>query len=138
MEVFVQNSSIYCIFWLPSVTDRFNPNNQFPDPICYSNTLPGCAASSSPAPLGTGRYIHFLLGGCWAGTETRSHIRCETTDSVSTHRPVVPSLVRPGLLFSDTWPPPPDFTDLHLTRTMSRASLHPPLPTTIYTVVSTP
>ena len=40
MEVFVQNSSIYCIFRLPSVTDRFNPNNQFPDPICYSNTLP--------------------------------------------------------------------------------------------------
>ena len=39
MEVFVQNSSIYCIFWLPSVTDRFNPNNQFPDQICYSNTL---------------------------------------------------------------------------------------------------
>ena len=39
MEVFVQNSSIYCIFWLPSVTDRFNPNNQFPDQICYSDTL---------------------------------------------------------------------------------------------------
>ena len=39
MEVFVQNSSIYCIFWLPSVTDRFNPNTQFPDQICYSDTL---------------------------------------------------------------------------------------------------
>ena len=39
MEVFVQNSSIYCIFWLPSVTDRFNPNNQFPDQICYSDTM---------------------------------------------------------------------------------------------------
>ena len=39
MEVFVQNSSIYCIFWLPSVTDRFNPNIQFPDRICYSDTL---------------------------------------------------------------------------------------------------
>ena len=39
MEVFVQNSPIYCIFRLPSVTDRFNPNNQFPDPICYSDTL---------------------------------------------------------------------------------------------------
>ena len=40
MEVFVQNFSIYCIFWLPSVTDHFNPNNQFPDQICYSDTLP--------------------------------------------------------------------------------------------------
>ena len=39
MEVFVQNSSIYCIFRLPSVTDRFNPNIQFPDQICYSDTL---------------------------------------------------------------------------------------------------
>ena len=38
MEVFVQNSSIYCIFRLPSVTDRFNLNNQFPDQICYSDT----------------------------------------------------------------------------------------------------
>ena len=40
MEVFVQNSPIYCIFRLPSVTDRFNPNIQFPDQICYSDTLP--------------------------------------------------------------------------------------------------
>ena len=39
LEVFDQISSIYCIFWLPSVTDSFNPNNQFPDQICYSNTL---------------------------------------------------------------------------------------------------
>ena len=41
MEVFVQNSPIHCIFRLPSVTDRFNPNIQFPDRICYSDTLPG-------------------------------------------------------------------------------------------------
>ena len=47
MEVFVQNSSIYCIFWLPSVTDHFNPNNQFPDQICYSNTLPLVTAHCS-------------------------------------------------------------------------------------------
>ena len=40
MEVFVQNSPIHCIFRLPSVTDRFNPNIQFPDRICYSDTLP--------------------------------------------------------------------------------------------------
>ena len=42
MEVFVQNSPIYCIFRLPSVTDRFNPNIQFPDHICYSDTLLYC------------------------------------------------------------------------------------------------
>ena len=39
MEVFVQNSPIHCIFRLPSVTDHFNPNIQFPDRICYSDTL---------------------------------------------------------------------------------------------------
>ena len=41
------------------------------------------AASPRSAPLGTGRHTHFLLGGCWGGTDTRSDIRCETTDSVS-------------------------------------------------------
>ena len=35
----ILNRWIYCIFWLPFVTDRFNPNNKFPDEICYSNTL---------------------------------------------------------------------------------------------------
>ena len=40
-------------------------------------------ASPRSAPLGTGRHTHFLLGGCWGGTDTRSHFRCETTDSVS-------------------------------------------------------
>ena len=45
MEVFVQNSPIYCIFRLPSVTDRFNPNIQFPDQICYSDTLVLCCVS---------------------------------------------------------------------------------------------
>ena len=57
MEVFVQNSPIYCIFRLPSVTDRFNPNIQFPDQICYSDTL----VSSNAAMVNSARIGSTLL-----------------------------------------------------------------------------